>query len=531
MGNTPRREASPHTPARTKVVGGVIVAAVVSLLAALVPMFMQPATAASVTPTFVTGNASCGQLGFLHEVKFNGVPANGPHNITVDGVNGVITISNSTNFSFSFTSTIGVSAVFVKAANGGNLFVYDPPAPTFGDTNLFSPPTNPGGPQAQISHVSFCFGEPGQSFDELTINKTAVPTYSRDFDWTIDKSVDPASVTTAANTATFHYTVQVNKGPAQDTGHAVTGTIDIANVNPVAVTITGVTDAIEGNPAAAACVLLDAVPASIAANSVVQIDYSCTFASAAAALATDSNTATVSWTDPGTGAALSASDIESYTWPDPPATVTDDSVTVDDAFNGQLPVGLVPGTISASHTYNYDRTVAVPASGCFTYDNTATVHETEGDSSDSASVVVCRATNDGFTRGFWTNKNGAKWINANLGAVQGMINTYSNVLAGVPATAAGIKATIEGSNSSGDAFTQFRAQFLATALSVLKSPGGALGNQFVSGPGGACKSITQWLVYGNANYGGALLDTKAELIALKDLYDAVNNNVAPLCVP
>lgn len=778
MGTTPRRESPQHTPLRKKVTSGIVGVVVLSLLAALVPMFMSPANAASVPAVFFDGNRTCSSFGFENEVKLNGAPANGNYNITVDGVSGVFTISNQTGTSFDWSSTIGVDAIFVKAGSGGFLYTYNPPAPSFGDTNLVSPPNNDNPQPAQISHLSICFGDaPVPPVGELTIEKTATPSYSRDFDWTITKDVNATSVTTDQDTATFTYTVNVTKGAAEDTDHAVNGSFTINSSYPVAVPIIDITDAIENDPGAATCVLdfngaaagLGTEPTSIAASSAIVVDYSCTFASAAAALATDSNTATVQWTDPDPViGSRSVSDDAPYSWPDPPLTVTDDCVSVDDLFegdvtpvvldgnvcasgplptydrtvdvpatgcttydntatvretngpgdsddasvevcreyddltidktadtsfvrdfdwtidkavigptvittanntatftyrvtatkgaaqdsghevdgtitidnpndvavtitdisdslepsltadcaldfngataglgteptsipaNGQIVVGYHctfasaaaalatttntatvdwtdPGTLgakTASDTANYTwgdpdsttddcvdvddafnggapvllgnvcvtttfpdytRTVDVPASGCTDYPNLATVHDTDNPDSDDATVRACRQTNDGFTRGFWTNKNGAKWIQANQAAVQSMLSTYSNVLAGVGSSAASIKATIEGSNSSGDAFTQFRAQFLATALSVLKSPGGALGNQYVSGPGGACKTITEWLVYGNTNYGnGTLLDTKAELLELKDLYDAVNNNVAPLCTP
>jgi hypothetical protein len=524
--------APTRVPRRTR---AVVAAIAVALVAALVPAFASPAGADHVEPTFVAANRSCGQLGYEHEFKINGVPANTVYPITVEDVDGTITITNGTNVSFDFTSTIPVEAVFVKAGSGGYLYAYEPPV--LADTGLISP-DNDGGNQATISHVSFCFGDFVRPAAELTIEKTAVPTYARDFDWTIDKSVTPALITTAEDTATFHYTVAVTKGAAVDSGHAVSGVITIFNPNGAgtpAATITSITDAIEGDPAAASCVLdyngvtagLGTAPTSIASGGTVLVDYTCTFASAAAALLTDSNTATVNWVDPNTQAGLDASAVQGYAWP-APATVTDHEVVVQDVFNGLPPEVL--GTISASTTFNYDRTVNVPASGCVTYANTATVIETGDDSFDSASVQACRKTNDGFTRGFWTNKNGAKWIDANEAAVQTMLNTYSDVLAGVLATSSSIASHIAGSNSSGDGFPQFRAQFLATALSVLKSPGGSLGGQFVTGPGDECKSITEWLVYGNANLDTLLLD-KAALLELKDLYDAVNNNVAPSCIP
>ena len=155
------------------------------------------ASAAHVDPVFHAKNQSCGQLGYLHEFKINGVPANSPppYAINVDGTPGTITIANSDGFTFDFASTITVSAVFVKAADGGNLYAYDPP--TAGDTGLVSPltkPDDPNSPQARVSHVSFCFDE---------VDDTTTTTVD-DTTTTVDETTTTVLVTTttAAPTTT-----------------------------------------------------------------------------------------------------------------------------------------------------------------------------------------------------------------------------------------------------------------------------------------------------------------------------------------
>ena len=52
------------------------------------------------------------------------------------------------------------------------------------------PPTTPSG--QGISHVSFCYDV------ELLVSKTAATTFTRDYDWTIAKSVDQPSITLQA---------------------------------------------------------------------------------------------------------------------------------------------------------------------------------------------------------------------------------------------------------------------------------------------------------------------------------------------
>jgi len=82
--------------------------------------------------------------------KIDGMPAN--------GVYGEITIFNVSGQTFSWSSTVGVDAVLVKAGSDNHaLYVYAPNAgspESFGDTNLTHGPDQQG-----TSHVSFCFDE------------------------------------------------------------------------------------------------------------------------------------------------------------------------------------------------------------------------------------------------------------------------------------------------------------------------------------------------------------------------------------
>ena len=506
-----------------------LVAASVTLLA--------PTARATHSPTFVAGNPTCGSLGYDAEFKIEGVPSNGPYTIPVSATNpsgGTLTISNATNFSFDFSSTVPVSAVVVKASNGGNLYTFSPP--TTSHTGLQSPNTQSGN-QATISHVSFCFGA-ATAAAELTIEKTAVPSFTRAFDWSIDTSVDQTSIVTAADEATFNYTVVATKGAAQDSGWTVSGVITISNPNTVAVTITSLTDAIEDDPDFADCVLT--APATIGAGATINVDYTCTFESDPTETA-DSNTARISWTDPNTGQPKDAFFDQSFTWGDP-SEVIDDEVDVTDTFNGGAPETL--GTVSETTTFGpYPRTVPVPARGCASFSNTATVVETAGsdaDNSDTVTVSVCRPTNDGgFTIGFWQNKNGQALLGGNKAGYCAAIAQYTNVLGTVSNCTSGnnllsyVTGVIKTANSSGDATAMFKAQFLATVLNGVRG-GSAFLSQNVSVDGSLlgtddCISISTLLSAANAAYpfGG----NKATVTAVKDYFDLINNNQMSLCVP
>jgi uncharacterized repeat protein (TIGR01451 family) len=229
----------------------------------------------------------------------------------------------------------------------------------------------------------------------LALSKTAEPGYTRSYDWTISKSVDQTAVTTSSDTATFNYTVVATKSAATDSGWAVTGTISVTNPNVY--TVTNVLISEQGVDNGGVCVL----KSSGAVGTLVQgqsasVDYTCTYA-AAPAPAAGTNTANVTWTLPASGdapaAPQSATVTQAFVFGDPTTTVHD-AVNVGDSFDGAALVGFDGGSaITASKTFTYARTVAVPATGCRVYNNTASVTATDVPSYSkdaSASVQTCR---------------------------------------------------------------------------------------------------------------------------------------------
>jgi hypothetical protein len=112
--------------------------------------------AASVTPTVVEGNPNCADLGYENGFKPQPEPPPTGTYTFPDGVNTVTITSDGTYFDW--TSTLGIDAVIVKGGPNANVYAYDPPAESFGDTALNSP-TNPSGGPAQISHIDFCYDE------------------------------------------------------------------------------------------------------------------------------------------------------------------------------------------------------------------------------------------------------------------------------------------------------------------------------------------------------------------------------------
>src|SRR5574340_610245 len=121
-----------------------------------IPGSWQAAEAASVTPIVVAGNPTCLDLGYEHGLSTGGAPPDGASNWN-DGKLYVTIISD--GIYFDWTSNIGVSAVIAKGGKyGANLYVYDPPAESLGDTDLHAPAT-PNGDPAGLSHVAFCYDD------------------------------------------------------------------------------------------------------------------------------------------------------------------------------------------------------------------------------------------------------------------------------------------------------------------------------------------------------------------------------------
>jgi uncharacterized repeat protein (TIGR01451 family) len=105
----------------------------------------------------------------------------------------------------------------------------------------------------------------------------------------------------------------------------------------------------------------------------------------------------VTWTLPASGDTAatpqSGTVTQAFVFGDPTTTLRN-AVNVGDSFDGAALVGFDGGTsITASKTFTYARTVAVPATDCRVYPNKATVTATDVPSYSkdaSASVQVCR---------------------------------------------------------------------------------------------------------------------------------------------
>ena len=137
---------------------------VMLLLASLIVAVGLPAAAASVTPTEMTGNVTCDDLGLDTLTKFD-PPTSG----TKAGV--TITVSQPT---FNWSSTVLISAVIVKGGNASNVYDYRPTG-ALSDSGLVAPNNASGGP-ANLSHLEFCVGGTTTTTSEATTSTSEATT-------------------------------------------------------------------------------------------------------------------------------------------------------------------------------------------------------------------------------------------------------------------------------------------------------------------------------------------------------------------
>jgi hypothetical protein len=116
---------------------------------------------APVIPVLVDGNPDCGDLGYsCASFKLDGEDDNDPESGIYDLKGGTLTISiYDDNKGFDWESTLAILAVIVKGGPNANVYYYDPSS--FGDVGLHAPVVNNQGEYAGLSHMEFCYTQPG----------------------------------------------------------------------------------------------------------------------------------------------------------------------------------------------------------------------------------------------------------------------------------------------------------------------------------------------------------------------------------
>jgi|GEM_PF-2303093 len=360
---------------------------------------------------------------------------------------------------------------------------------------------------------------------DLTGTKTADTAFTRTHSWTTDKSCSPTYFQTNANTVVTNCSVTVTKSAGVDSGWTVSGHVPVFNSNDDTVTGVSVTDEIGGN-----LCTVSGGSSTIAGGDQTTFDYTCSVPDASSG----TNTATIHWDKTSINSPNdSATATANFSFSSTPTTVVGNCTTVTDSMAGLL------GTTCVTHTFNYTLTLNVPSTGCTTYTNTAS--ESTSGTSDSVDVKVCRTNNNGYTIGFWQNKNGQNYIKSNCTTERNKVASYSNVFSSVPACTTPFQnyvlSIINTANASGDGVAMFKAQMLATALNVGRTS--SLGTTGVVVPtsidADGCATVNEVLASANTYYGTAAADStitsaeRAQLLVYKDVFDAVNNDAAVTC--
>ncbi len=445
--------------------------------------------------------------------------------------------AGSANFTFSnigFDATLVDDSVTVTDSQGGTLGTVsqsDPSPTTFTYSKSFSGTagtctsydntatftTNTTGTTGSASKtVTLCVGA------DLTVSKTAVPAFTRTYNWSIDKSVDKTVVKQIGGSATFNYTVNAAQTGFTDSGWAASGQITVSNPNDWEAITADVSDPIDNG---GTCSVTGSTEVTVPAGSSVVRDYTCSYA-AAPSPSSGTNTATATW---NAAAAFttngSAQGTASASFGTPSSTVNK-TVTITDTYKGTL--GTLTATNAApfaSGTFHYSRTIAIPATDCLTYGNTATITETGQYASQS--VKVCGPAKTGaLTMGYWQNKNRQAIIvgQAKTGVCPSatwlrQYAPFQDLSATATCAQVGTYVTnvIKAANASGAAMNaMLKAQMLSTALDVYFSSS-ALGGNKISAPapiGGVAIDLTQICKMidgstGTATCGGAYENSSA----------------------
>ena len=221
---------------------------------------------------------------------------------------------------------------------------------------------------------------------EIAVTKTATTSLTRTYDWTISKSVTPATWDLfTGDSGTSAYTVAVDKTGSSDAGWAVSGTITVSNVgNPIAARINSVSDVI--SPAIAASVSCGVTfPYTLAAGGTLN----CTYSAALPDGTSRTNTATAvrqnySYASNGTPTATgttSKTGTAPVSFSSPTITEVNGTIDVTDSYAGAL------GSASDDTSWDYDRTFTCDGDKGG-HDNTATITQT-GQTASASVTVAC----------------------------------------------------------------------------------------------------------------------------------------------
>lgn len=371
------------------------------------------AAASHVSPNFVPGNPSCPSLGYDFGFKPQPEPPpSGTYTFPApDGVN-TLTITSDGTF-FDFSSTLALDAVIVKGGPNANVYVYSPE--TSADDGLSSPINPNNGRPFAISHIEVCYDY------EVDVEKTARTSFTRTWEWRIDKSVAPDHWSLFdGDSGTSRYTVAVERTGFTDSDWAVEGDITIANDTPFDALIESVADALSPGPALSVDCGVSFPHLLAAGDSLV-----CTYASALPDGTTRLNRATVE-----TSGTVGGGEAEADVVFGDPTTEVNAAINVDDSNGGSW-------LFNANGSVSYERTFACGGEQG-SHDNIATIVETGQWSSATVRVdcyrpEVTKNAETSFRRTFdWSLEKAADQTHLTLSEGQQFLVNYTLTLGAAP---------------------------------------------------------------------------------------------------
>lgn len=361
-------------------------AMVLAALTLMPPAQAQPSAVAGppsghpIQPELLNGSPSCQAEGYRYGFKlFETPPKSGTFGLTNDDgtltgddtpsdpSNSVTVEINGAGTQFDWNATLGIDALLVVSANLADLFRY--PQEATNDTRLHGPVlTNPNSP-SKFLHIEFCYDY------ELSVAKTAETGFIRTYEWGINKTASPDTLTLGpGEQGESLYRVSVYpSGPPVDSDWRVEGRIQIFNKTPFDATVTAVDDTISPDiPAPTNCD--NSLPISLPAGKTLFCSYSEPLPDGSSR----TNTATVKTTGTVDGATATAA-VEFGE----PSEVVNQTITVDDTSGESWQCSAPPQSCS----WGYTETFSCPEDQG-PHVNTATIEET-GQSASVTVAVTC----------------------------------------------------------------------------------------------------------------------------------------------
>lgn len=320
---------------------------------------------------------------------------------------------------------------------------------------------------------------------ELAVTKDAKTSLKRTYNWTIDKSVTPATWDLfTGDSGTSKYTITVDKTGSTDSNWKVSGEITVNNPAPIAATLTGVSDVLPGatnlNVACSDANGPVTFPYTLASGGTLKCTYGANLPDAQTRTNTAKATLQNHDYDPqGQGTASGTTDFDGTATVDfSNATMNkiDDNVTVSDNKAPDPPfTNGVLGTANVSEspkTFTYNRDLSYAACGQYTEENTASfvTDDTGATGQDTWTInvnVPCGGCT--LTIGYWKTHSADS-----PGNQADMVTQYLPIWLGTPGGAHSVQITTSAQavmylnkfEDSSNGIRKLQAQLLAAKLNV-----------------------------------------------------------------